>query len=213
MDRTRISSLLIALIAMCAPIQAHSQQDSVLTYHGNPDHSGNFVVPGLSWERARSLHMDEKFRARVSGHVYAQPLYWRAEGSSAGVLLVATEDATVHALDATSGDEIWRRSLGEPVPRSALGCGNINPLGITGTPVIDESTASIYVDAAVIESSGPHHRVFALSLRDGTPVPGWSPRISECSGRKPRRSRKAPAPGLSSSGSRPAASAWPMSAA
>src|SRR6266446_7995172 len=103
MDRTRISSLLIALISMCAPMQAHSQQDSVLTYHGNPDRSGNFVVPGLSWERARSLHLDEKFHARVSGHVYAQPLYWRAAGSGGGMLLVATEDATVHAIDATGG--------------------------------------------------------------------------------------------------------------
>src|SRR6266480_4158638 len=114
MDGTRISSLLIALIVMCSPFQARSQQGSVLSYHGSPDRSGNFIVPGLTWERARSLHLDEKFHARVSGHVYAQPLYWRTAGSNSGMLLVATEDATVHALDATSGDEIWRRSLGEP---------------------------------------------------------------------------------------------------
>jgi hypothetical protein len=173
MDRTKISCLLVVLIATCSPIHAYSQQGSVLTYHGSPDRSGNFMVPGLTWERARLLHLDEKFRASVSGHVYAQPLYWQATESSSGTLLVATEDVTVHALDATSGDEIWRRSLGKPVPRSALGCGNINPLGITGTPVIDGSTESIYLDAAVSGSSGPRHRLFALSLKDGTPVPGW----------------------------------------
>jgi hypothetical protein len=39
--------------------------------------------------------------------------------------------------------------------------------------VIDESTESIYLDAAIADSSGPHHRIFALSLNDGTPVPGW----------------------------------------
>src|SRR6266700_3692300 len=102
MDRTRISSLLSALIVTCSPIQAHSQQDSILTYHGSPDRSGNFVVPGLTWERAGTLHLDEKFHARVSGHVYAQPLFWPAAGSSSGMLLVVTEDATVHALDATN---------------------------------------------------------------------------------------------------------------
>jgi len=97
MGRTRITFLLIALIGACSPIEARSQQDSVLTYHGSPDRSGNFIVPGLTWERARSVYLDEKFRARVSGNVYAQPLYWRAAGSSSGMLLVATEDATVHA--------------------------------------------------------------------------------------------------------------------
>jgi hypothetical protein len=39
--------------------------------------------------------------------------------------------------------------------------------------VIDESTGAIYLDAAVEESSAPHHRVFALSLKDGSTLPGW----------------------------------------
>ncbi|MGB7944825.1 MAG: hypothetical protein WCF42_16065, partial [Terriglobales bacterium] len=59
-------------------------------------------------------------------------------------------------LDAITGAQIWTRSLGRPVPRSSLRCGNINPLGITGTPVIDERTESIYLDAAIADSSGPH---------------------------------------------------------
>jgi hypothetical protein len=51
-------------------------------------------------------------------------------------------------MDATTGHLIWARSLGKPVPRSALRCGNIDPLGVTGTPVIDEATQSVYLDAA-----------------------------------------------------------------
>jgi hypothetical protein len=157
--------LLIAAAAIAANSLAHAQssqgptQDNVLTYHGGADRSGNFSVPGLTWERARSLHVDETFHARVAGNVYAQPLYWRPPGSHSGMLLVATEENNVHALDAITGTEIWRRSLGRPVARSALRCDNINPLGITGTPVIDETTQSIYLDAAIADSSGPHHRI------------------------------------------------------
>jgi hypothetical protein len=95
------------------------------------------------------------------------------------MLLVATEDDTVHALDGATGHEIWRRSLGQPVQRSSLRCGNINPLGITGTPVIDEQSAAIYLDAALSEPSGPHHRLFALSLKDGKILPGWPIDMSE----------------------------------
>src|SRR5262249_57334610 len=126
------------------------------------ERSGHFAAPGLTWQRARSLPVDQNFHARFSGHVYAQPLYWRAAGSQPGMLLVATEDNTVHAIDAASGAEIWRRPLGKPVARSSLGCGNIDPLGITGTPVIDPSSATMYVSAAVADPSGPRHRGFAL---------------------------------------------------
>jgi PQQ enzyme repeat len=173
MGRAIHLSVLLALIEFCLGAPAQPQNSTVLTYHGDPARSGHFVVPGLTWERARSMHLDESFHARFSGHVYAQPLYWRPVGSPAGMLIVATEDNTVQALDARSGNEIWHRALGRPVPRSSLGCGNINPLGITGTPVIDPSSATIVLDAAVDESSGPRHRLFALSLENGMPVPGW----------------------------------------
>jgi hypothetical protein len=166
-------ALITASRSVLAQSPQGSAQDHVLTYHGSPDRKGNFVVPGLTWQRAKSLHVDEKFHARVAGNVYAQPLHWREPGSSSGMLLVATEENNVHALDATTGDAIWTRSLGKPVARSALRCGNISPLGITGTPVIDEASATIYLDANIAESSGPRHRLFALSLKDGSLMPGW----------------------------------------
>jgi outer membrane protein assembly factor BamB len=71
------------------------------------------------------------------------------------MLLVASEDDIVQAFDATTGKELWRRSLGRPVPASSLPCGNINPVGITGTPVIDPATQAIYFDADVEAATGP----------------------------------------------------------
>ncbi len=129
--------------------QAAAQEHSILTYHGDAARSGNLVVPRLTWDKARSIHMDRAFDARFSGHVYAQPLYWQVPGSNKAMLLVATEANVVEALDAETGKQLWRRSLGSPVSRSALLCGNISPLGITGSPVIDEATQAIYLDAAI----------------------------------------------------------------
>ena len=177
-----ISALAGLLLATAVSATAASELTFVLTYHGAPDRSGHFVVPPLTWDRARSLRPDESFKPRVSGHVYAQPLYWRSPDSNVGVLIVATESNVVHAIDAGSGKEIWRRSLGRPVRRSSLPCGNIDPLGVTGTPLIDRSSATVYLDAAVETQSGVRHLVFALALKDGSVLPGWPVDVAEALG-------------------------------
>ena len=164
---------LVTLAATTFGLPAAAVAGDILTFHGDPNRSGHFVVPALSWERARSLRLDENFHAKLSGHVYAQPLYRQGSDSMPPLLLMATEDDIVHAIDARSGSEIWRRSLGRPVARSSLRCGNISPLGVTGTPVIDATKQVVYLDAAVEGESGPRHLVFALSLKDGSSLPGW----------------------------------------
>jgi outer membrane protein assembly factor BamB len=166
-------------------------QDNVLAYLGGADRSGNVTVPGLTWQRARSLHLDQAFQARIAGNVYAQPLFWRTLESTSGRLLVATEDNNVYALDATTGHLIWARSLGKPDSRSALRCGSIDPLGVTGTPVIDEATQSVYLDAAIADASGPRHRIFALSLKDGPQC--WGGRLTSLTRYGARRSPSIPA--------------------
>ncbi len=160
-------------IGLMPNMAAAADDNSILTYHGAADRSGSFVVPGLTAERARGTHLDNGFQAKLSGHLYAQPLLWRGAGAGAGTLLAATESNEVQALDAGTGRQLWSRSLGSPVSRAALRCGNIGPLGVTGTPVIDPATQTLYVDAAVGGAPSLRHLVFALALKDGTPLPGW----------------------------------------
>jgi putative pyrroloquinoline-quinone binding quinoprotein len=164
MARTLIS---ISAAFAAAFATSAAADENVPAYHGSAGRGGNFVVPALTWDRAAKLHADSAFRAEFPGHVYAQPLYWR------GNLIVATEDNTVEALDGKTGRMVWRRALGRPVARSELSCGNIDPLGITGTPVIGEASGTLYVDANVSTGNGPRHQVFALALKDGSVVPGW----------------------------------------
>jgi hypothetical protein len=177
----------IAAAFACVLAPAHRGAADVLTYHGSIERSGHYIVPNLSWERGRALRLDADFHAELSGHVYAQPLYWHGAASGPPILVIATEDNVVHALDARSGARVWTRSLGRAVTRASLPCGNISPLGATGTPVIDNSKQAVYLDAAVETRSGPRHLVFALSLKDGSVLPGWPVDVAEVLARAHKR--------------------------
>jgi outer membrane protein assembly factor BamB len=119
------------------------------------------------------MRLDVTFDGRVPGNINAQPLYGRPAGAASGLVIVANEDNVVTALDAVTGSTVWQRSLGAAAMGAAQPCGNIHPLGITGTPVIDEHNGALYLDAVVDRDGGPRHLVFGLSLADGVVLPGW----------------------------------------
>ncbi len=92
----------------------------------------------------------------LDGHVYASPIVVR------GRVVVATENDSVYAID--NGTIAWRRHLGSPAQGDELPCGNIHPLGITGTPVY--SGGFVYV---VAEFGGPpRHVLYSIKLSDGS---------------------------------------------
>jgi outer membrane protein assembly factor BamB len=172
--RERILRVLTLLMAAAAGLGGAAAAENVITYHGAADRSGLYVAPTLTWTKARTVRLDPGFNAAVVGAVYAQPLYWIPPGGGAARIIVATENNNVYALDAVTGAQIWERSLGTPVPHSALPCGNIDPMGVTGTPTIDPQAGIVYLEAFVLtQAAGPRHRVFGLSLATGELTPGW----------------------------------------
>ena len=94
----------------------------------------------------------------LDGAVYAEPLV------VGGHVIVATERNSLYSLDAQTGQVVWHTNVGEPVPRSALPCGNIDPLGITGTPVYDPATGLVF---AVAEVTGPAHILVGIDVNTG----------------------------------------------
>jgi hypothetical protein len=60
-----------------------------------------------------------------------------------------------------------------------LPCGNIDPMGITGTPVINESRGAIYFDAMGLTQAGPQHLVFGLSVANGQILPGFPVNVQQ----------------------------------
>src|SRR5947209_9875081 len=100
------------------------------------------------------------WRVHLDGAVYGQPLL------VGGMAIAATENDSLYALDQATGKVRWRTHVGTPVPLAELPCGNIDPLGITSTPVYDPSSGIVY---AVAETSGYHHVLVGLSVTDGRP--------------------------------------------
>src|SRR5947209_3887787 len=94
----------------------------------------------------------------LDGAVYAEPL---VVGNH---VIVATEGDSLYALDPVTGNVQWRRNVGTPVPLSSLPCGDIDPLGITGTPVYDPATNLVF---AVAEVTGPAHILVGVDVNTG----------------------------------------------
>src|SRR5262249_24172340 len=110
------------------------------------------------------------FDGTVSGNVYAQPLYIEG-GPNGPVVIAVTESNNIYALDAITGTKIWQRNVGSPVS-SGLPCGNITPVGITGTPVVDLASRALFSDA-LIDGPTKKHFIFSLNVDTGATNPGW----------------------------------------
>ena len=121
-------------------------------YHNDPARSG--YVPGAADPR----QLTRLWAQQLDGAVYAEPLVVH------GRVIVATEHDTLYALDAQTGQVQWHTSVGTPVPLSSLPCGNIDPLGITGTPVYDPRTGLVF---AVAEIEGPAHVLVGVDVTTG----------------------------------------------
>lgn len=121
------------------------------TYHRVPSRTGRLPhSPGGPLRRAWS---------RSLGQVYGEPLV------VGDTLIAATEGNAVFGLNARTGVRRWKTRLGTPQPLSGLPCGNIDPLGITGTPAYDPRSGSVFV---VAETVGGHHTLWALNAANGS---------------------------------------------
>ncbi len=98
----------------------------------------------------------------LDGQLYGEPLVF------SGRIYVATENDTVYALSSRTGAVIWSAHLATPVPSGRLPCGDITPtVGITGTPVIDQSRGEIFVVADELIHGNPSHVLVGLNATSG----------------------------------------------
>ncbi|MCU1429300.1 MAG: hypothetical protein JWL83_3300 [Actinomycetia bacterium] len=142
-----VLTLCIVFVATaCSPLWTMYNRDLA---HTGSDTSAPDVVPVAS-----------AWSTQVDGATQGQPLVYNNR------VYVATENDTIYAFDFKSGAIVWKTNLGVPVRAATVPCPlNLDPVGITGTPVIDSNTNTIF---AVAVLAGPvRHEFFGLDLDTG----------------------------------------------
>ena len=98
-------------------------------------------------------------------------------GKSLGIVFAATGGGTVYAIAAqdtngatgiTPGTIVWQEHLG-----GAYSGIDGNTIGVLSTPIIDLASGRLYVCGSVTYNGQNDFWVFALSLHDGSIIPGW----------------------------------------
>src|SRR5438094_2588487 len=166
-----ISSVSLIIILLWTALLPARAQVNVTQEHNNSSRDGLYIDATFTPANAGNLTRDLNFDGTVAGHVYAQPLY--IEGGPNGPMVIAvTESNNVYALHADTGLPIWSRTdIGTPAPQGACP-GNIIPNGITGTPVVDLASRSLFFDA-VINGNPVKHFIFSLNVDTGATNAGW----------------------------------------
>lgn len=138
-------------------------------YHYDAAHSG--YNPGIPVAGALS----RAWTARLDGVVQASPLVAR------GMVIAATENNTLYGLSPTTGRVVWSHHLATAVTKG-LPCGNINPLGVTGTPVYDSHTNRVFAVTTTPDGTSIKHVLVGLDPVTGKQtfarnldVPGQDP--------------------------------------
>jgi len=163
----------------------------VLTYHNNLSRDGtNTHEFALTPSNVSASTFGKLFSCQADGAIYAQPLWvpnLTVAGSSHNVIIVATQHESLYAFDAdaTRCTALWHVNLidsahggtsGETsVPSAGAGAlvgngyGDISPeVGITGTPVIDPTTNTLYVVSKSVNASTQFfQRLHAIDLITG----------------------------------------------
>src|SRR5213595_741359 len=170
MKLIRLRSLIAFFgIVVLSGAEAHAQVN-VTQEHNNLSRDGVYIDTAFTPETAANLTRDLNFDGTISGNVYAQPLYIDG-GPSGPMIITVTESNNVYALNATTGTMIWQVNVGPPVT-SGLPCGNINPVGITGTPVVDLASRSLFFDV-LIDGPTKKHFIYSLNVDTGATNAGW----------------------------------------
>ncbi len=168
-------ALLLVLVGCSSPSSPSQVTPAAITPHTvSPTPTASPVphVNGADWttyhyDKSRTGYLANEpdpqkltraWSTRLDGAVYAEPLV------VGGRVLIATEGDSLYSLDAGTGRVQWHTNVGKPVPLAQLPCGNIDPLGITGTPVYDSGTGLVF---AVAEVGGPAHVLVGIDVNTG----------------------------------------------
>lgn len=153
----------------------------VLSWHNDGGITGqNTSETLLTTGNVNQATFKKLFSYPLDDQSFAQPLYVAnvvfPGGAQRNAVYVATASNTLYAFDADGNVKtpLWQKSLmppgAKPVDGNTTGGigGPITPnVGITGTPVIDGASGTLYAVTATQESGGQVHRLHAIDISTG----------------------------------------------
>src|SRR5437762_8031110 len=161
----------ILVFALCGFVARANSQVNVTQKNNNLSRDGHYIDPAFTLVNAANLVRDLNFDGTIVGNVHAQPLYIEG-GPNGPMIIVVTASNNIYALHASTGAVIWQRIDIGPAVTSGLPCGNINPAGTIGTPVVDLASRSLFFDA-LIAGSPIKHFIYSLNVDTGATNAGW----------------------------------------
>jgi hypothetical protein len=132
------------------------------TYHHDNARTGyDATAPAIG-----SPSPSAQWNTPLDSNVYAEPLIWN------GLVVAATENDSLYGLNEATGAVVWHTAVGASVATHYCSS-EINPVGITSTPVIDTTTNIVYAVGLVGPLATPKYQMFAVNLADGSLVTGF----------------------------------------
>ena len=168
-------------------IETASAQVNVWTHHNDNGRTGaNLNETRLNASTVNVDQFGKLFSDPVDADIYAQPLVIQGVGVAGkgthNVVYVATMNNSVYAFDAdsnqgTNAQPLWQVNFNNPaagitpVPAAEVANSpnirNPGPVGVMGTPVIDQSTNTLYLVARTKENGSYMQRLHALDIASG----------------------------------------------
>jgi outer membrane protein assembly factor BamB len=150
--------LLVAIAVVGGGVAGASTQ--WVTYHADNARSG------VDNTEANLDPLHPAWRNALDGAaVFGQPVV------ADGRVFVGTENDDVYALDAHDGHILWQANIGRPLTNvdATVGCGNIDPLGITSTPVVDTARTTVFVVGEIYTGGQVpvHHLLVGFNIFTG----------------------------------------------
>ncbi len=172
----RVFTLLFAIPGLLAST-AHAQYPGQFSWQNS-----NLNETKLTPANVNTAGFGKVFSLKVDGSIFAQPLYVpnvTIPGQGVhNVLYVVTENDSAYAFDADGlvSTPLWYTSFINPASGiTAVPCQlitanlcNIAPIiGITGTPVIDNSTGTMFLDTHIDNNGVLSHYLHAVDITTG----------------------------------------------
>jgi hypothetical protein len=173
--------LQISLFGLLTLLPCRAQVNILTNRYDSARTAANTSETILNTSNVNVNQFGKLYTIPVDGAVYAQPLYVSnlaiPNNGTHNVLYVATMNDKVYAFDAATNTILWTRDFTNAsagvtaVPIANITASNslniVGNVGVESTPVIDASTATMYLVARTLENGAYVQRLHALNITSG----------------------------------------------